>query len=141
MKSIFSIVYLALFSVGVNAQMKGLEWFTNMEMAKEYAAENDKDILMVFSGSDWCRPCIQFKQDILEEADFQDWGSERFVILYLDFPARKKNRLSEEAIAHNEALAERLNKSGAFPNIYYRNSYNFHPIGVRFNYFPEEVNL
>ena len=102
----------------VNAQSEQLEWFTNIELAKEYAEANNKNILMVFSGSDWCKPCIQFKKEILEASDFQNWGSDKLVVLYLDFPARKKNKLSKEATQHNEALADRFNKSGLFPNIF-----------------------
>lgn len=91
---------------------QNLTWFTNLEVAKEYAAANEKDILMVFAGSDRCRPCKRFKKDILDAKKFKTWGSEEVVILYLDFPAKKKNRLSKDQTAHNEALSEQYNKSG-----------------------------
>lgn len=99
------------------AQKNSLAWFTNLEEATTAATENGQDILMVFAGSDWCKPCIQFKKDILQSTDFTNAVQEKLVVLYLDFPSRKKNKLPAAETAHNEALAERFNKSGAFPKI------------------------
>ncbi len=101
----------------LQAQNKSLSWFTDLSEAKNYAAGNQANILMVFAGSDWCKPCIQFKQDILLSEDFSEYAAGEIAILYLDFPARKKNRLPAEQTEHNEALAEKYNRSGAFPKI------------------------
>lgn len=101
-----------------NAQDTSLQWFENMEEAKTYASEHQANILMVFSGSDWCKPCIQFKKDILETDNFEDWGASKLVVLYLDFPAKKKNKLPADQRKHNESLAEQYNKSGAFPSVF-----------------------
>ncbi|MFT4665585.1 MAG: thioredoxin-related protein [Polaribacter sp.] len=118
MKNIALILSFLAFGNILMAQDNDLQWFDNMDEAKTYAAENRSNILMVFAGSDWCKPCIKFKKDILEAADFQNWTKEKMVVLYLDFPAKKKNKLSPEQTSHNEALAEQFNKSGVFPNIF-----------------------
>lgn len=117
MKKGWFLIVFSLLSLMGYAQNDELQWFTNMDSAKTSIEDQERNILMVFSGSDWCRSCMQFKKDILEDQRFQEWGKDQVVILYLDFPARKKNRLNPEATAHNEALAERYNKSGVFPNI------------------------
>ena len=39
------------------------------------------------------------------------------VILYLDFPSKKKNKLSKEQTDNNEMWADKFNKSGSFPHI------------------------
>ncbi len=117
MKS-FLFAFLALCLVqGASAQTTAVTTFIDLAEAKAYAAENNQDILMVFAGSDWCKPCIQFKKDILQSSLFESQVGQKITILYLDFPARRKNKLSKEQTAHNEALAERFNKSGAFPKI------------------------
>lgn len=108
---------LLLMGLNLFAQKENHAWFTDLTEAKTFAAENGTDILMVFAGSDWCRPCIQFKQDILHSDEFKKYAEGRLAVLYLDFPARKKNRLPEAQTAHNEALAERYNRTGAFPKI------------------------
>lgn len=92
-------------------------WFETKEECMSYAQEEGKNILMVFSGSDWCKPCMQFKKEVLLSEEFTSYASEELAILYLDFPMKKKNRLSEAQTAHNEALAEEFNKNGAFPKI------------------------
>lgn len=92
-------------------------YFADSTAAMEHANANDSKILMVFSGSDWCRPCIQFKNDILLTETFKEYVENKIAILYLDFPAKKKNKLSKEQTAHNELLAEKFNKSGAFPHL------------------------
>lgn len=92
-------------------------WQSNFEEAKQVANEEDKKILMVFSGSDWCAPCMKLKKKILSTEEFQAFEKENLVVLYLDFPKRKKNRLSKELTSHNEALAEQYNRSGSFPSI------------------------
>lgn len=92
-------------------------WQYDFETAQKVAAEQEKHILMVFSGSDWCTPCIKLKKKILLTDAFQEFESEKLVVLYLDFPKRKKNRLSKAQMKHNEGLAEKYNRSGAFPNV------------------------
>ena len=92
-----------------------VEWRLNIEEAKQAAADKGAPILMVFSGSDWCRPCIQMRQEVWNNPVFQEYAKESLVLLELDFPARKKNKLSPEQTAHNEALAEEYNPKGEFP--------------------------
>ncbi len=68
------------------------EWLTNFGNAIAIAQKENKNNIMVFSGSDWCAPCIK-----------------------LDFPKRKANKLSKEQQSHNDALAEKYNNKGYFP--------------------------
>jgi len=116
MKSILFFCFSFLSMLGVQAQDE-IKTFTDLEQAKSYAAEKHQSILMVFAGSDWCKPCIQFKKDVLQSTNFADRLGDKLSVLYLDFPARRKNKLSKEQTAHNETLAERFNKSGVFPKI------------------------
>ncbi len=81
------------------------------------AGDSDKHVLMVFSGSDWCKPCIRLKQEILLTNEFQNFSEGELVILEVDFPYKKKNRLSKEQQAHNDQLAEKYNPNGTFPKV------------------------
>jgi thioredoxin-related protein len=92
-------------------------WQTNFEEAKQIAVDQNKEILMVFAGSDWCAPCIKLKKTILITDEFAEFEKDHLVVLYLDFPKRKKNRLSKELTAQNETLAEQYNRSGMFPYV------------------------
>ncbi len=115
-KLLFTFLIISI-GLPLSAQHENLQWFTDMAKAKEYAIENNANILMVFAGSDWCKPCIQFKQDILLSKDFAEYANGKIAVLYLDFPARKKNKLPEKQSLHNEVLAEKYNRSGVFPKI------------------------
>ena len=92
-------------------------WQTDFELAKALAHKENKTILMVFSGSDWCAPCKKLKKEVLTKELFSDYSKEHLVLLYLDFPSKRKNRLSKEQTMHNENLAALYNQSGRFPMI------------------------
>lgn len=90
-------------------------WLTDFEKAKEQASAENKRIILVFSGSDWCVPCIKLEKEIWETQSFIDYADSNYVMLKADFPKRKKNQLSEQQQEHNEMLAEQYNNTGAFP--------------------------
>ncbi|RZJ33934.1 MAG: thioredoxin family protein [Flavobacterium sp.] len=92
-----------------------IHWETDFEAAKKSAKENHKFILLNFSGSDWCAPCILLRRDYLESDVFSKMADERLVLVNADFPRQKKNRLSKEQVSKNEALADIYNKEGNFP--------------------------
>ncbi|MBL0740810.1 thioredoxin family protein [Chryseolinea lacunae] len=91
------------------------EWLVNFDKAKETAAGQHKYILLNFSGSDWCAPCIKMKKEVFESASFQAVAEKQLVLLRADFPRSKKNKLPDDQTKHNEALAEKYNPTGKFP--------------------------
>lgn len=91
------------------------EWLTNFDIAKEAATKEHKYILLNFSGSDWCGPCIKLKKEVFENESFTTLADDKLILLHADFPRQKKNQLSKEQTSHNEMLAEKYNPSGKFP--------------------------
>ena len=91
------------------------EWLTDFDQARLEAKKSNKLIMLNFSGSDWCAPCIQMKRDVFEKPAFQEYASENLVLVKADFPRLKKNQLDPEQRAHNEKLADRYNPKGKFP--------------------------
>lgn len=113
MKKYSIICWLLLLVGGVSAQ----KFQHNFEESISAAKANEKNILMVFSGSDWCKPCMQLKKSILSQPEFIAFSEKNLVLLEVDFPYRKKNRLSKQQQKHNEQLAERYNQEGSFPKV------------------------
>lgn len=70
---------------------------------------------MIFSGSDWCIPCIQFNKKILADSTFQQFAKDKLVLLEADFPQRK--RIPATLRTQYESLADEFNPNGAFPQI------------------------
>lgn len=90
-------------------------WETDFEKAKEEATDEHKHILLNFSGSDWCGPCIRMHKEIFESAPFTEYSSEHLVLLNADFPRLKKHSLSSDQQKKNDQLADTYNKEGKFP--------------------------
>ncbi len=95
--------------------MNAQDWETDFEKAKKLATEKDRNIVLVFSGSDWCAPCIKLETEIWSTEEFINYANENFVLLKADFPRKKKNRLTEEQQEKNNQLAEKYNTRGYFP--------------------------
>ena len=66
-------------------------WGADFSEAQQIAKQNHKLILLNFSGSDWCGPCIKLKKDVFESAEFQSFAESNLVLLRADFPRLKKN--------------------------------------------------
>lgn len=92
-----------------------LKWEPDLAAAQKKAGEQHKLVLLNFSGSDWCAPCIQLHKNIFSHPDFLSWYDQHLVLVNADFPRSKKNRLSAEQQMRNEKMAEQYNPQGIFP--------------------------
>ncbi len=111
---IFFIVFISFcFSTTVIAQ----QYLHNIEQATETAHVEDKNILLVFTGSDWCKPCILLKRDVFSTPEFQKYATENLVLCNLDFPFQKRNKPSKEIQAYNDEKAAKYNPEGQFPRV------------------------
>ena len=108
MKLLLAIVFFASIGPAVN-------WSGNFTEAQKEAQKAHKLILVNFSGSDWCGPCIRTRKEILETKTFEDYATGHLVLVRADFPRQKKNQLAPDQVKRNEALAEKYNPDGEFP--------------------------
>jgi thioredoxin-related protein len=90
-------------------------WQTDFEQAKALAAKENKNIILVFSGSDWCAPCIKLDKNIWQSTEFKAEADKKWILVKADFPKKKGNALPPEQQKQNDALAENYNKEGNFP--------------------------
>jgi thioredoxin-related protein len=95
--------------------LPGVTWMGDFSAAKTEAVQKHRLILINFSGSDWCGPCIRLRKEILESGIFENYASSHLVLVRADFPRQKKNQLSKEQTKLNEALADKYNADGKFP--------------------------
>ena len=103
-------------SVGFTSAFAGGEgWTHDFAAAKKQAADEKKDILMDFTGSDWCGWCIKLNDEIFKLDPFKAGVKDKFVLVELDFP-QDKTKLTEETIKQNEELQEKYAIQG-FPTI------------------------
>ncbi len=90
-------------------------WKSTFEEAKQEALKENRNILLVFSGSDWCAPCIKLDNVVWKSEEFKSESEKYWVIYKADFPKKKANQLAPELTESNKNLAEKYNKNGNFP--------------------------
>ncbi len=99
------------------AQQPAPAWTSDLTAALAQAKASQKPVLIVFSGSDWCKPCIMLKQEVFDQPEFAQYAKDKFVLARFDFPRNKKNRLPAAQTKLNEQAAAQLNREGAFPAV------------------------
>ena len=112
MKTIF---YAPLLFICFQLTSYAQEWNTNLAIAQEKAKQENKNIVLVFAGSDWCAPCIKLEKNILQSKIFKTQAQKKWVLLRADFPRLKKNRLPQMQAEQNNQLAAKYNTNGYFP--------------------------
>lgn len=110
MRKIFLIIVIFAFNIGYSQV-----WITNFNDAKAIAKKENKKIVLVFSGSDWCAPCMKLEKVVWKSEAFQAEAQKKWVLVKADFPKKKSNQLAPEITLGNKILAEKYNKEGSFP--------------------------
>jgi len=89
-------------------------WTDNFAKAKVRARNEGKDLLLDFTGSDWCGWCIKLKAEVFDTEKFKAEAPKKFVLVELDFPQKRK--LAEATRKQNDALQGEFGVEG-FPTI------------------------
>lgn len=110
-KKLFALLALTLAASGLNASDG---WITDLDAAKKVAAEQNKHILVDFTGSDWCGWCIKLNKEVFTKDSFKAYASENLVLVEIDFPRGKK--ISAEQKKTNKKLAQKYGVRG-YPTI------------------------
>lgn len=97
------------------APVAATQWQTSLPVAMQQAQASQRPVLAVFSGSDWCKPCMMLKQEVFDQPEFARFAEGTLVLARFDFPRNKKNRLPDAQTKLNEQAAAQLNAAGEFP--------------------------
>ncbi len=100
--------------LSVSAFASGEGWMTDFQTAKEKAVAQNKDLLLEFTGSDWCPPCKKLTATVFSKKEFVDAASKNFVLVALDFPRKKEQPAAEKS--QNKALQGRY-AINAYPTV------------------------
>ncbi len=106
-KTLIGLLFTTLFTT--------VGWHYNLDEARQLARDQHKHILLNFSGSDWCGPCIQLRKQILDNPDFLQMADTSLILVNADFPRSRKNQLSSQQQALNNSMADKYNSQGKFP--------------------------
>jgi thioredoxin-related protein len=91
------------------AELEG--WHTDLEKAMELAKKEKKMLLVEFTGSDWCPPCIAMRKNVFSKKEFVEQASKDFILVELDYP-----RGNPELKKKNDPFAKKYKIEG-FPTV------------------------
>jgi thioredoxin-related protein len=115
--SFLSPVAALVFSVLSSASLSAADgWLSDFEKAKAAAETDKKDILIDFTGSDWCTWCIRLRKEVFDTKEFKESAPRNFVLLEIDFP-EDKSKLSAKEREQNDKLQAQFAVEG-FPTIF-----------------------
>ncbi|MFN0187344.1 MAG: thioredoxin family protein [Bacteroidia bacterium] len=104
-----------LLSIGISFVLFLLSFSNGFTTPTSNVGDIRKDTLLIFTGSDWCLPCMRLEKSILNDSLFIQYTTNSITFVHADFPQKKK--LSADVIFRNEKLAELYNAKGVFPFI------------------------
>jgi thioredoxin-related protein len=110
MKSLLFLL-LALATSSLN----GATWTTDYQAALRTAAEQNRNVLVNFTGSDWCGWCIKLRKEVFDTPEFNQYADSNLVLVEVDFPEKKKLPAAQKRA--NQALAQQFNVQG-YPTLY-----------------------
>jgi thioredoxin-related protein len=94
-----------LVSLLATAQLGFAEgWETDYAKALETAKRENKRVLVDFTGSDWCGPCIQLHKRVFSRPEFIEYAEKNLVLVEIDYPQQKKQ--PDTLVKQNERLAQ-----------------------------------
>lgn len=92
-----------------------VNWEHSYEKAKSIAKKENKQLLIFFTGSDWCGPCKNLVADFFKSEKFNGIAANEFILYEADFP-RNKNLVSKSQKKDNSRLSNKYSVN-SYPTI------------------------
>ena len=101
------------------AQAAESDWLTDLPQAQAKAKEENKLVMLDFTGSDWCGWCIKLNKEVFSQPEFADYAKKNLVLVEVDFPRSKPQSAALKKA--NAALQDKYKIEG-YPTIIVLNS-------------------
>ena len=110
-----SLLALALRAIALPAHaVPPPGWSEDYEKAVEKAKTENKNVLLDFTGSDWCGFCMALNKEVFNTPKFKDWAKQNVVLVEVDFPHSKPQ--TQKVKAQNADLKSKYPSNG-YPTI------------------------
>jgi thioredoxin-related protein len=107
-------VLLALCAVCQTLRSENVEWFTDAQAAQAKAKDENKLVLLDFTGSDWCIWCQRLKRNVFDDPEFAKYAQSKLVLVEVDFPQHKT---LPEAQQQANARLKKTHRINSYPTI------------------------
>ncbi|MBE6356998.1 MAG: DUF255 domain-containing protein [Lentisphaerae bacterium] len=111
-KFIVSVLAVVCCSFAVAAKDVPAGWTIDYDAALKEARQSGKNVLILFTASDWCSWCKRLRKDVLTKNSFEKYAKDHLVLVYFDFPHR--NKLTQRQMGIQQGLAAKFKVDG-FP--------------------------
>jgi protein disulfide-isomerase len=110
-------LFLSLFTLlATSVGAIAADWQTDYAKALQMAKAENKRVLVDFTGSDWCGPCIELRKQVFSRPEFRAYADRNLILVEVDYPQRKKQ--SAELKKQNEKLSHEYGiEEKGFPTI------------------------
>ena len=108
---------LLFISSSLFSQVQKLTWHTDLEKAIEISTKERKNLMLFFTGSDWCGWCIRLQKEVFYKPEFIEWANKNVILVDIDFP-RNKSKQSIELQQQNNLLQQQFGVQG-YPTIHF----------------------
>ncbi|TAE54240.1 MAG: thioredoxin family protein [Bacteroidetes bacterium] len=112
MKPLFTLL-LCLLPLLTDAQV---QLYDSWESAQKAAIGTDKDILIVLTGKEWCRPCKALEAEIMQNPEFIAYAQEHLVIFEVDVTIASIGKPNSKAGKLHKTYSEKHN-APEFPSM------------------------
>ena len=82
-QTIILILFMAISQAGFSQE---IEMITDWNHAKELAERENKKILIILTGSEWCAPCKKMDKNVMANAAFKKYAEEYLILFLIDLP-------------------------------------------------------
>ena len=110
--AVLALIAIALFCSSAVASPPG--WTQDYAKAVEKAKTSKMNLLLDFTGSDWCGFCMALSKEVFSTPKFGAWASKNVVLVEVDFP--KMSHQSAKIKKQNEELKAKYQPNG-YPTI------------------------
>ncbi len=117
MKLFLSLIFLIFLCKTSFSQE--VEMITDWEIAKEKAIHENKLILIILTGSEWCAPCKKMDKNLINNLEFQEYANQKLVVFLIDLP---KTLVIDSELYQNYLKFKNRYKSDALPSLIHTKS-------------------
>lgn len=120
--TIAALVLASLSATTAAAELTEAEvWIADFDEAKALAEKEGKDMLVDFTGSDWCHWCIKLDEEVFEHDEFLSGVADQYVLVKLDYPNGEEAKAKVPSPERNAELAETY-RIGGYPTVLLMNA-------------------
>jgi thioredoxin-related protein len=91
-------------------------WVADFDEALKLAKAANKDLLVDFTGSDWCIWCKRLDSEVFSKPEFLEYATKELVLVSLDFPHSEEAKARVPNSKRNEELRDKYGVQG-FPTV------------------------